>query len=233
MSEKERLFLTIDQALDAVRMVYAQYPYQFNLLSVIWPMVFGDGAYVLRDAHSQSVWAKISVNTKLIRCSEEDLKKRIMERLERLPPDKENLARICSRVFGAHVYVGSGPQSDPAPGIWIVTDMAGFVCAQCGHCCLTLQYHDGCTTTDYQRWQELGRSDILDWVGTIRTHGQLTACRIWMLPGTNQFAQTCPWLKKSPDQDRYICSIHDVRPTICRQYPGSRKHARMTGCGGV
>jgi Fe-S-cluster containining protein len=36
-----------------------------------------------------------------------------------------------------------------------------------------------------------------------------------------------------PDRNRYRCTIHDIRPTICRQYPGSRKHARMTGCRGV
>ena len=233
MPNKERLFLTIDEAVEAMRGDFRQYASQLNLLSVIWPMVFGEDAYVLQDAHSRSIWAKMSSHTKLIRSSEDDLKQQIVEQLKRLPPDPEHLARICSQVFGAQVNAGSGPQPDSLPGIWVDTDMADFACIQCGRCCLTLHFHDGCSVRDYQRWQDLGRTDILDWVGTIRIHGRVTACRIWVLPGTNQFAETCPWLTLSPDRDRYICTIHDVRPTICRQYPGSRKHARMTGCGGV
>lgn len=233
MPDKERLFLSIDDALDAVGGDFAQYDCQVNLLSVIWPMVFGDGAYVLQKAGSRSVWAKISADSKLMPCSEDDLKQRIMDRLIRLTPEPEQLARICSRVFGAHVTAGVGPEPDSSPGIWVDTDMNDFVCTQCGRCCLTLNYHEGCSVKDYKRWQDLERTDILDWVGVVRQHGQITACRIWVTPGTNQFADTCPWLARSPDPQRYVCTIHDVRPVICRQYPGSRKHARMTGCRGV
>ena len=233
MPEKERLFLTIDEALDAVRGDFVQYASQLNLLSVIWPMVFGDGTYVLQDARSRSVWAKIPGKTKLIPSSEDDLKQRIVDQLKRLPPDPEHLARICSMVFGTHVKAGSGPETELLPGLWIDTDMEDFVCTQCGRCCRTLNYHDGCSVTDYEQWQDLGRTEILDWVGTIRQNGQVTACRIWIVPGTNRFAETCPWLSMSLDRDHYVCTIHDVRPTICRQYPGSRKHARMTGCRGV
>ena len=233
MPHKDRLFLTIDETLDAVRGDFAQYTSQLNLLSVIWPMVFGDGAYVLRDAHSRSIWAKLSGNSQLIRSSEDDLKQRILDRLDQYPPDPQHLARICSHVFGAHATASSGPEPDSLPGIWIDTDMADFVCTQCGRCCRTLNYHDGCSVRDYQRWLDLGRTDIRDWVGVVRQHGQVAACRIWVTPGTNDFAETCPWLARSPDQNRYVCVIHGVRPTICRQYPGSRKHARMTGCGGV
>jgi Fe-S-cluster containining protein len=233
MPNKEKYFLTIDEALDAIHGAFAQYASQFKLLSVIWPMVFGDGAYVLRDARNRSIWAKISANTKLIRSSEDDLKKRMVDQLRRWPPNPEHLARICSHVFGLCASAGSGPLPNACPGIWIDTDMAGFSCTQCGHCCRTLNYHDRCSVDDYQRWQDLGRSDILDWVGVVRQHGRVTACRIWVTPGTNDFAKTCPWLTRSPHSNRYVCTIHDVRPLICRQYPGSRKHARMTGCRGV
>lgn len=233
MPHKERLFLTLDETLDAVRSDFSQYTSQLNLLSLIWPMVFGDGAYVLRDPHNRSIWVKESGTSHLIRSSEDDLKHRILDRLKRLTPDPERLARICSHVFGAQATAGSGPKPDILPGIWIDTGMADFVCTQCGRCCRTLNYHDGCSVRDYQRWQDLGRTDILDWVGTIRKHGQVTACRIWVTPGTNDFAETCPWLTLSHGSSRYVCAIHEVRPTICRQYPGSRKHARMTGCRGV
>jgi Fe-S-cluster containining protein len=233
MPKKEKLFLTINETLEAVRMAFAQYPSQFNLLAVIWPMVFGEEAYILRDTGNRTLWAKIPGQAKVIPSSEDDLKQRIVDQLKRSPPDPEHLARISTQVFGASATAGSGPGPAPSSGIWIDTDMAGFVCTRCGRCCLTLNYHEGCSLADYQRWQDLGRTDILDWVGTIRHNGQVTACRIWIRPGTNQFAETCPWLKRLPDRDRYACTIHDVRPTLCRQYPGTRKHARMTGCGGV
>ena len=233
MPEKERLFLKFDEAVEAIRGDFAQYASQFNLLSVIWPMVFGEGTYILRDAGNPTVWAKIPGKTKLVPSSEDDIKKRIVEQLKRFPPDLQHLAGICSLVFGAHATADSGSEPDVLPGIWVDTDMADFVCAQCGRCCRTLNYHDGCSVRDYQRWLDLGRTDILEWVGTIRQHGRVTACRIWVMPGTNDFAEACPWLTLSPDQNRYVCTIHDVRPTICRQYPGSRKHARMTGCCGV
>jgi Fe-S-cluster containining protein len=233
MPEKERQFFTIDQAIEAVRIAFDQYASQMNLLSTLWPMVFGEETYILKDNHSRRVWAKISGTAKPILSSEDDLKQRIVDQLIRLPPSPAHLARICSLVFGAPVRVDTGPEPDLTPGIWVDTDMAGFICTQCGHCCRTLNYHDGCSVSDYRRWQELGRTDILDWVDTTLQNGRVIACRIWMLPGSNQFAQTCPWLKKLPDQGRYICTIYDVRPAICRQYPGSRKHARMTGCGGI
>jgi Fe-S-cluster containining protein len=233
MPKKERLFLTIDEALDAVRADFAHYGSQLNLLAVIWPIVFGHGAYVLKNAHSRSVWAKASDSPKLFPSSEADLKERIMDRLGRLPPDPQHLARICRLVFGVRVTAGSGPEPEASPGLWIDADMNDFICTQCGRCCRTLDYRDGCRVSDYQRWQDLGRTDILDWVGVVRQGKAVTACRIWVTPGTNEFAPTCPWLARSPDPNRYVCSIHDVRPTICRQYPGSRKHARLTGCSGV
>jgi Fe-S-cluster containining protein len=40
----------------------------------------------------------------------------------------------------------------------------------------------------------------------------------------------CPWLRKLPNQDKYICRIHDLKPEHCRAYPKSRKHALKTGC---
>lgn len=233
MPNKEKLFFTIDEALSAVCNAFAQYPSQLNLLSVIWPMVFGDEAYVLKDAGNRSIWVKIPGAPKLIPSNEVDLKQRIVGQLKRCHPEPGQLARICSQAFGAPVYTGPGPEPDRLPGVWVETDMTGFACIQCGHCCRTLNFHDGCTVADYQRWQDLKRTDILDWVGTVRYHGQVIACRIWIMPGTNQYARICPWLKKLPDRNRYLCSIYDMRPTICRQYPGSRKHARMTGCRGV
>jgi Fe-S-cluster containining protein len=42
----------------------------------------------------------------------------------------------------------------------------------------------------------------------------------------------CPLLRKLPNQEKYICRIHDLKPEHCRAYPRSRKHAQKTGCKG-
>ena len=73
---------------------------------------------------------------------------------------------------------------------------------------------------------------ILERVMVIRQRDGTVAYRIWMDPETRKIQDGCPWLKKDSESNRHLCLIHDVRPAICRQYPGSRKHARMTGCPG-
>ncbi len=233
MSNPNRLFLTIDAALEAVQRAFCQYPCQMNLLSVLWPMVFGRQSYLLVAGNRRSAWVKIPAKPKLVFANEDDLKRRVMDQLRRSPPALERLAGIAALVFGVHAEARAGSEPQTPDGIWIDTDMADFVCVQCGHCCRTLDYHEGCTLADYAHWQELGRTDIRDWVGTVRRDGSVAACRIWMVPGTNDYAAVCPWLTRSPENGRCICAIHDVRPSICRQYPGSRKHARLTGCRGV
>jgi Fe-S-cluster containining protein len=233
MPNQTRCYLSVEAAIASVDRAFRQYPGDMNLLSVLWPVVFGDAAYLLRGDGNPPVWAKMPGEKRLIPSREDDLKRRMMERLKRSPPSPRRLARIASLVFGVHAEAGTETDSATPTGIWIDTDMADFVCIQCGHCCLTLDYREGCTLADYGRWQDLGRNDILDWVGTVRRGGQIVACRIWMVPGTNDYAPACPWLKVSHEDGRYACSIHDVRPTVCRQYPGSRKHARLTGCKGV
>ena len=54
----------------------------------------------------------------------------------------------------------------------------------------------------------------------------------WVDPETGIKTVGCPWLKRVPGSGRLECQIHEVKPDVCRQYPGSRKHARMTGCIG-
>ena len=48
----------------------------------------------------------------------------------------------------------------------------------------------------------------------------------------SQSLTRCSWLRKLPNQDKYICRIHDVKPEHCRAYPKSKKHALKTGCRG-
>lgn len=233
MLEKTRRFFTPAEALEAVRIAFLQYPSQLNLLKLIWPMVFGGSAYLLTDNPGHGIWAKRPGRKKPFLADEAALKQDIIDQLADVPPDTEQLAGICAHVFGAPVQAGRGEGADDAKGIWIETDMGGFVCLRCGHCCRRLDYRDGCTLADYRRWQALGRKDILAWVGTVKRHGVVVACRIWMTPGTNRYTDTCPWLKTDDGAGSATCLIHDVRPMVCRHYPGSRKHARLTGCRGV
>jgi len=232
MPDKQSIFLSTDEAVAAIGSDFSQYPSQITLYSALWPLVFGSEAYMMRDPDRPAVWIKTPDIKELRQVPIEDLGDWIVRRLKQIPVSCDHLARICSLVFQTPVAAGCGLQKDGSTGVWVETRMDDFVCCQCGRCCRTLDYRDGCSLADYRRWRDAGRTDILAWVGTVKRAGAVTACRIWIVPGTNRYADGCPWLTRSPDQNRYICSIHEIRPTICRQYPGSRKHARMTGCRG-
>jgi Fe-S-cluster containining protein len=44
--------------------------------------------------------------------------------------------------------------------------------------------------------------------------------------------EQCPWIFPEPD-GRTTCTIHELKPALCRDFPGSGKHARLTGCPGM
>ncbi len=109
----------------------------------------------------------------------------------------------------------------------------GFKCKQCGHCCLDLS-DAFCTCVseeDVQKWVDEGRDDILQWVVPIVLEGE-QIYDIWISPRTGDDVERCPWLRKLPGKNRYICRIHDAKPEHCRIYPQSREHAEKTGCPG-
>jgi Fe-S-cluster containining protein len=230
MPERKKFFLTLDEARDAIACDFFQYPDQLKLLASLVPLVFGDDAYLIQEPNGRKVWLKSSRLKKPTPLPVDQLGEFILKQLDRQLPTLEHMARICTRVFQTPVMPARSKNGQSLPGLWVQSGMDDFVCLQCGRCCRKLTYKDGCTVADYRRWVELGRTDILAWVGTVKQDGVVAACRIWMVPGTNRYADSCPWLKRGDNPTRYICTIHDVRPTICRQYPGTRKHARMTGC---
>ena len=86
MQEKDRFFLSTEEALAAVGLAFTQYPSQLNLISVIWPLVFGRESYVMRDSGRGTIWAKTSKRSKLISASEDSLKRLIVERMKQSPP---------------------------------------------------------------------------------------------------------------------------------------------------
>ena len=108
-----------------------------------------------------------------------------------------------------------------------------FKCQQCGNCCLNLgdAFVTCATDKDIRLWNEKGREDILEWVDPIAI-GAEYVYDLWISPKTGEDVQRCPWLRKLPKKEKYICRIHEVKPQHCREYPRSRKHADETGCRG-
>lgn len=83
-------------------------------------------------------------------------------------------------------------------------------CNQCGKCCT--KYGNGrlsATTAEIQ-WWETFRPEIFRHVRD---------GKIWISPVTGKQMRRCPWLRKLPNQKKYICRIYHDRPEDCRHYP--------------
>jgi hypothetical protein len=110
-----------------------------------------------------------------------------------------------------------------------------FKCRLCGHCCLNLvDAYRGCVSdADLELWRREGRDDLLAWVETLDLgHGNLLHTA-WIDPETKDDVDRCPWLRELPEQKGqkvYICSINDVKPQHCREYPEHQRHGQQTGC---
>ncbi len=233
MSEKERIFLTREEALSAVLTDLRQYRPQKRLFMDLCDGVFGRGTVVVQDHRRDGLWMSSSRSRSMRFVSMSDLGERLCREMERIRPPPAWLADLCGRVFDTAAFSGRGHGSGSRKwGIWLETGMETFACSQCGRCCRTLDYHRELSLEDYRTWRRLGRTDILERVKVFRRNGRITSFGIWLEPGTDRFSEVCPWLRKLPKKDRWNCGIHKVRPEICRQYPGSRKHGRMTGCSG-
>lgn len=50
-------------------------------------------------------------------------------------------------------------------------------------------------------------------------HLDAVSDEFWVNPDTGEKLQTCPWLHDLQGQGIYTCSIHDIRPEVCRDYP--------------
>ena len=231
MLEKESILLTMEQAMTAVCLDFRQYDPQILLFSEIIAVISGGKIAARRETGKNGIWIRRPDERKMRWFEGIELIETLCALIFKIRPDPVLMAAICARVFQTRAF----PDKDPTtgrPGIRILTGMEGFACRQCGECCRMLDYHKEVTAADVASWEQMGRSDILDWVGVFQMADQEAVYRIWITPGTRTFAATCPFLHKLPHDDRWNCRIHDVKPQICRQYPVSRKHAIMTGCPG-
>ncbi len=211
--EKDRSqlqFLTPEEALAAISLDFDQYGHQPDQLAQIGRLL---KIPVLNAGDTDAILA------------------RVFSELRNQQVSGTLWARVCNTVFqtAAHPQLDDGGHLS---GIWIKHDMANFTCAQCGQCCMHLGYENECTLTDFERWQALGREDILAHVRIIRNMDASLDFCIWIEPGTDELLQVCPWLAPATAQTPARCLIQNVKPAICREYPYTRKHARMTGCRG-
>ena len=109
-----------------------------------------------------------------------------------------------------------------------------FICKQCGVCCTDLSkaFSICANEEDVQLWDKGRRDDILDWVDSIQIRGGEYVHTIWVDPTTGMDVTKCPWLKRLPFQNKYICQIHDAKPVRCREYPKSKKDTEEKHCQG-
>lgn len=109
-----------------------------------------------------------------------------------------------------------------------------FNCRGCGHCCLNLvDAFNGCVSdADLERWQRLGRTDLLARVKTLVLGPGNLLHTAWLDPESGEDVERCPWLLDRIDRTGYLCCIDDIKPDHCRAYPENVKHAETTGCKG-
>ncbi len=228
--DKNTVFLARSEAVEAVCLDLLQYRPQPIMYGRLSRLVLGEDRVVSDDRDRGGIWLKDSPRGKPRLAPFEDMAEYLCEELKKSDPPLETLAEICGCVFQEKAWVREGEPGEK-DGIVLKTGEEKFECRQCGHCCTLLDYRDELTEEDCRLWEKLGRTDIMERVKVFRNRDEI-GYAIWMDPATGLLSDGCPWLSKDSERNRCACLIYDVRPRVCRQYPGTRKHARMTGCPG-
>ena len=94
-------------------------------------------------------------------------------------------------------------------------------CNQCGKCCTRYGGGDLTASVSDIDWWENNRPEIFSHV----SEGE-----IWISPTTGKQMLRCPWLRKLPRQNKYICRIYYDRPEECRHYPVDIDQMIRDGC---
>jgi len=83
-------------------------------------------------------------------------------------------------------------------------------CNQCGKCCTNYGGGNLSVTAEEIDWWETYSPEIARYV---------SGGKIWVSPVTGETMARCPWLRKLPNRDKYICRIYYNRPNDCKYYP--------------
>ena len=91
-------------------------------------------------------------------------------------------------------------------------------CTNCGKCCTNTSYMGSLTTSgeDVIRWRREGRTDILAFAAVMGPPDDPYA-DLWVDQNGNERLR-CPFVRKVPNQNRYLCRIYESRPQIFRDY---------------
>ena len=80
------------------------------------------------------------------------------------------------------------------------------------------------TGEDVKRWRQEDRRDILRFAFVLGSPDDPWA-DLWVDSKTEREYRRCPFVRKVPHQNRYLCGIYETRPQVCRDYepwaPGS------------
>jgi Fe-S-cluster containining protein len=90
--------------------------------------------------------------------------------------------------------------------------------------------HSDATVEDVALWIQERRYDILGWVGTVIPETEDVWFDIWVNPRTHDFAKRCPWLQKDSSTKTYVCTIYDLRPTLCKEWPWHIANVQKVAC---
>ncbi|WDP89577.1 MAG: YkgJ family cysteine cluster protein [Desulfobacter sp.] len=225
MPNELKTFLTRAQVVDAVAADFGQYGPQPELFRRIAPLVLGTDFKTGAAGGEEQAWVRRGGGYTPV--GDTALGFYLIHILETADPDEKMLAWIAELVF----EVAAGPGTDGGrTGVWIENQMKGFACKGCGNCCTQLD--TVCTAKDVEAWKTLGRHDILEWVREEAGPGGKRAYRIWVDPRTGERADSCPFLGTWPGSASFFCTIQEVKPRVCREYPFTKKHAGQTGCPG-
>lgn len=231
METGDHIFLTVPELLDSIRIDFKQYPAQIDLFRKLVPILYNGTSVVVESGQHEGVWFRAGRKSKPRRIRDDALGNLLCKKLVSTTLAPETLSEIAHHVFWIETKQGVHPETGK-PGVWLDTGMRHFSCTQCGKCCKTLRYQNECRPEDLALWQTAGRQDILKWVRIVNGGKTGERITIWVDPVTRKLVPICPWLKKEPNGVCYRCQIHEMKPFVCRQYPGTRKHAVMTGCKG-
>ena len=155
--EKDSVYLTVDEALEAIQSDFRQYGPQLMLFCEVHRLIAPTGVVMKRDSSKNGVWVNVPGKSAMRWLAGSELVAYMCELVETTDIRPELLASLCNRVFHTRSWTTVDSQSGQI-GIHVETGMEGFECRQCGYCCKSLEYRNELTAADVVRWKQQNRN---------------------------------------------------------------------------